>query len=123
MVCAGRLSLHGGAVPACCDAGTILCLSVCLYDSLSVCLSVCLTVCLSVCLSVSLSVCLYEPVCVSVKARDWWNDELCWRSTPFSLISLALSIVLVIHSISLGMARVSALSFSLSLSGPLSVSL
>ena len=36
---------------------------------------------------------------------DWWNDMLCWRSTPFTLISLLLSTVLVLHSIIWGMGR------------------
>lgn len=35
--------------------------------------------------------------------RDWWNETLCWRSTPFTIISLLLSIVLVLHSINWGM--------------------
>lgn len=37
--------------------------------------------------------------------RDWWVDELCWRSTPFTIISLLLSTGLVLHSVGWAMER------------------
>jgi hypothetical protein len=35
--------------------------------------------------------------------RDWWNEQLCWRSTPYTVICLILSMGLVVHSIDWGM--------------------